>query len=213
MSLPAEKIPSARMSAENRKQQIVFVAAELFSGRGFNGTTMKMIAERARVSQAIIFRHFPTKEALYSAILDYKLQQAAERIQQHLQEAASRRDDRAFFGFLAFELLELYRHDPSLIRLLLFSALEEHELSGLYYRIMSRQVREHVRNYLKQRIADGAFRPVDAPAAARAFIGMVVHHAQISALYKVDDVRQSNRQMADCFVEIFLNGMLAPQGG
>lgn len=202
-------IQSPRMSAAERRRQIVTVAAELFSSRGFSGTTMKEIAEGAGISQAIIFRHFPSKEALYSAILDYKVQQAATRIQAHLQEAASRRDDRAFFGLLARELLELYGRDPSLIRLLLFSALEEHELAGMYYRVMSRQVREHVRNYIRQRIEDGVFRRINPPAAARAFIGMVVHHAQVSVLYKADDVRQSNRQMADCFVEIFLNGMLA----
>ncbi|HWQ31243.1 MAG TPA: TetR/AcrR family transcriptional regulator [Blastocatellia bacterium] len=202
-------IQTTRLSAAERRRQIVTVAAELFSSRGFSGTTMKEIAEGAGISQAIIFRHFPSKEALYSAILDYKVQQAAARIQAHLQEAASRRDDRAFFGLLARELLELYGRDPSLIRLLLFSALEEHELAGMYYRVMSRQVREHVRNYIRQRIEDGVFRRINPPAAARAFIGMVVHHAQVSVLYKADDVRQSNRQMADCFVEIFLNGMLA----
>src|SRR5499426_3640665 len=104
------------MRAEDRRRQIVEVAAELFSQRGFNGTTTKEIAERAGVSQAIIFRHFPSKEAIYSAILDHKVKQAAERIQSHLQDAAGRKDDRAFFGALALDLLDLYSKDRSLIR-------------------------------------------------------------------------------------------------
>jgi AcrR family transcriptional regulator len=195
------------MCAEDRRQQIVEVAMDLFSLRGFNGVTTKEIADRAGVSQAMIFRHFPSKEAIYSAILDHKVKQAAERIQSHLQDAAGRKDDRAFFGALAMDLLDLYANDPGLIRLLLFSALEGHDLSEMYYKTMSRQVREHVRVYLKQRIADGAFRQLDPLASARAFMGMILHHAQVCALYKYDDVKVSNKQLADYFVEVFLNGV------
>jgi AcrR family transcriptional regulator len=200
------KSASPRMRAEDRRRQIVEVASELFSQRGFNGVTTKEIADRAGVSQAIIFRHFPSKEAIYSAILDNKLKQAAERIRGRLQDAAGRKDDRAFFGSLAFDLLDLYSKDPSLLRLLLFSALEGHDLSRMFYKTMSRQVRDHVRAYIKQRIADGAFRQLDPVASSRVFLGMVAHHAQVVALYPYDDVKISNRQMADYFVEIFLDG-------
>jgi AcrR family transcriptional regulator len=199
------------MSGEDRRQQIVEVAAELFSLRGFTGTTTKEIADRAGVSQAMIFRHFPSKEAIYSAILDHKVKQAAERIRGHLQDAAGRKDDEAFFGALAVDLLDLYANDPSLIRLLLFSALEGHELSEMYYKTMSSQVREHVRAYLKQRIEDGAFHEIDPLASARAFMGMILHHAQVSALYKIDDVKVSHRQLAEYFVEVFLNGVRKDQ--
>ena len=71
---------------------------------------------------------------------------------------------------------------------------------------MSRQIRDHVRAYIKQRIADGAFRQIDPLASSRVFLGMVAHHAQIAALYQYDDVKISNRQMADYFVEVFLDG-------
>jgi AcrR family transcriptional regulator len=194
------------MRGEDRRQQIVDIASELFSQRGFNGATTKEIADRAGISQAIIFRHFPSKEAIYSAILDHKLKQAAERIRGRLQDAAGRKDDRAYFRELAFDLLDLYSKDPSLIRLLLFSALEGHDLSRMFYKTMSRQVRAHVRAYIKQRIADGAFRQLDPVASSRVFLGMVAHHAQVVALYPYDDVKVSNRQMADYFVEIFLDG-------
>jgi AcrR family transcriptional regulator len=195
------------MCAEDRRRQIVEVAAEIFSLRGFNGTLTKEIADRAGVSPAIIFRHFPSKEAIYSAILDHKLKQAAERIRERLRDAAGRKDDRAYFGALAFDLLDLYSKDRSLIRLLLFSALEGHDLSRMFYKTMSRKVRDHVREYIKQRIADGAFRQLDPLVSARAFLGMVVHHAQVVALYPYDDVKISNKQMAEYFVEVFLDGV------
>jgi hypothetical protein len=76
----------------------------------------------------------------------------------------------------------------------------------MFYKTMSRKVRGHLRAYIKQRIADGAFRHLDPLASSRMFLGMVTHHAQVVALYPYDDVKISNRQMADYFVEVFLDG-------
>src|ERR671933_1039454 len=61
-----------RMAGDERRLQIARVAMRLFSERGFRGTTTKEIAQAAGVSEAIIFRHFATKEELYTAIIDYK---------------------------------------------------------------------------------------------------------------------------------------------
>src|SRR5829696_247868 len=61
-----------RMCADERRLQIAEVAMRLSSERGFRGTTTKEIAQAAGVSEAIIFRHFATKEELYTAIIDYK---------------------------------------------------------------------------------------------------------------------------------------------
>ena len=60
------------MAGEKRRLQILSVAVRLFSQRGFRGTTTKEIAHAAGVSEAIIFRHFATKDDLYTAIIDLK---------------------------------------------------------------------------------------------------------------------------------------------
>ena len=54
-----------RMSSEDRRHQLIRVAIALFSKKGFSGTTTKEIARVAGVTEAIIFRHFPTKEVRY----------------------------------------------------------------------------------------------------------------------------------------------------
>lgn len=196
-----------RMAAENRRNQIVAIAAELFSQKGFRGTTTKEIADSAEVSEAIIFRHFATKDDLYRAILDDKVNQTTERMRENLNEAAGRRDDNAYFGSLAYEMLEFHSKDRTLMRLLLFSALEGHDLSEMFFHSTAREMKNHIRRYIKQRIADGAFRPIDPAVAARAFVGMVMNQAQVRNIFRDDDLRFSNRQMADRFVDIFLNGI------
>ncbi|MEK6284921.1 MAG: TetR/AcrR family transcriptional regulator [Acidobacteriota bacterium] len=206
----SQKSQPTRMTAENRRQQIVEVAAELFSQKGFRGTTTKEIADGALVSEAIIFRHFATKDDLYRAILDHKVKQATDRMKQNLDEAASRKDDDAYFGSLAFEMLEFHRKDRTFMRLLLFSALEGHDLSEIFFHSTAREMKNQIRRYIKQRIGDGAFRSIDPALAARAFVGMVLNQAQVRNIFRDDDLRFSNHQMADRFVDIFLSGIRKP---
>ena len=205
--LSAQRGHSTRMRGETRRNQIVAVAAELFASKGFSGTTTKEIAEVAGVSEAIIFRHFASKDKLYAAILDYQVKQGTERITTQLEEAAGRKDDKAFFGALALEMLEFHCKDETFMRLLLFSALEGHELSSIFFDSTARDIKNHIRKYIKQRSSDGAFRSIDPAVAARAFVGMVLHQVQARTIFKDDDLKLSNRQIADRFVEIFFNGV------
>ncbi len=57
------------MDGEERRRCIVEVAMPLFARAGFAGTTTKEIAAAAGVSEALLFRHFPSKAALYEEIL------------------------------------------------------------------------------------------------------------------------------------------------
>ena len=208
-ALPQRPQPT-RMRAAGRRNQIVAIAAELFSQKGFRGTTTKEIADHAGVSEAIIFRHFATKDHLYRAILDDKVNQTTERMKENLNEAAGRKDDQAYFGSLAYEMLEFHSKDRTFMRLLLFSALEAHDLSEIFFHSTAREMKNHIRRYIKQRITDGAFRTIDPAVAARAFVGMVLNQAQVRNIFHDDDLRFSNRQMADRFVDIFLNGIRKP---
>src|ERR1043165_981590 len=74
VSSPGETsfVPNTRMAGEERREQLLRVAMTLFSNHGFRGTTTKEIAHAAGVSEAMVFRHFATKEDLYAAILDHK---------------------------------------------------------------------------------------------------------------------------------------------
>ena len=60
---------SPRLDAEERRKAIVNAAVPLFARNGFAGTTTREIAEKAGISEALLFRHFPTKKALYREIL------------------------------------------------------------------------------------------------------------------------------------------------
>ena len=55
-----------------RRQQLIEAAVRVFADRGFRGATTREIAVAAGVTEAVIFPHFPAKDALYAAILEQK---------------------------------------------------------------------------------------------------------------------------------------------
>jgi AcrR family transcriptional regulator len=59
-----------RMTAEDRREAIVIAAAPLFAAKGFDAVTTREVAEAAGVSEALLYRHFDNKAALYKAIQD-----------------------------------------------------------------------------------------------------------------------------------------------
>src|SRR4026209_2468020 len=64
--MPATK--TTRMSTEDRRAAILAAVRSVFAEKGFHGTTTRELAEAAGVSEALLFKHFPTKEAPFSAL-------------------------------------------------------------------------------------------------------------------------------------------------
>lgn len=57
------------MSGSERRQQVLRIAAEEFAGGGLHGTSTELIARRAEITQAYIFRMFGTKKALFLEVM------------------------------------------------------------------------------------------------------------------------------------------------
>jgi len=205
-----EGAASARMAGEERRLQILAVAVSLFSQKGFRGTTTKEIAHAAGVSEAMVFRHFATKEELYAAILDHKAC-SGDRFEpaEMAAEAISRKDDRAVFEALALGALTHHEKDPEFQRLLLYSALEKHELAQMFFDKFVRRVYEFLGGYIRERQREGALIEMDPAIVVRCFIGMVMHHSLNNNLW--DPARRlvniSNENAAKHFTDILLNGI------
>src|SRR5437764_9915509 len=58
-----------RLDSDERHKAIIAAAIPLFARKGFTGTTTKELAETAGISEALLFRHFPSKKHLYGEIL------------------------------------------------------------------------------------------------------------------------------------------------
>src|SRR6266403_1042813 len=60
---------SLRMTSDLRRQLILGAARRCFARNGFAGTTTRSVAAAAAISEALLFKHFPSKAALYAEIL------------------------------------------------------------------------------------------------------------------------------------------------
>ncbi len=203
-------VSGARMAGEERRLQILAVAVTLFSQKGFRGTTTKEIAQAAGVSEAMVFRHFATKEELYAAILDHKACKGARFDPMVMAaDAIERKDDRAVFESLALGALNHHENDPEFQRLLLHSALEKHELAQMFFDEFVRRVYEYLGAYIRERQREGALLEMDPAIVVRCFIGMVMHHSLNNNLW--DPSRRllniSNESAATYFTDILLHGI------
>jgi AcrR family transcriptional regulator len=204
----AAKVPIHKMPSPQRRHQIIQVAMDLFSRKGFDGTTTREISKAAGVSEAIIFRHFATKEDLYAAIIDFIIQDYSATFYSEIDQAMRAKDDLAVFEIVAFKILEAHRKEPGLLRLLLYSGLEGHKLSHLFMETQVRPTYEWLGSYIAQRTADRVFKKIDPLILVRAFLGMVSHHSLIRIIYRDSLLRKTNKEMACEFARIFLQGVL-----
>ena len=209
--LEINEAASSRMSGDERRKQILRVAIQLFSKRGFSGTTTKEIAREAGVSEAMVFRHYATKDELYHAILDHKACEGSDLNPfAWAQEAMARKDDQAVFYGLMLNALNHHEQDTEFMRLLFHSALEGHELAEMFVKQNIMPLYEFLSEYIARRQKDGAIRKDIKPRVIiRAFVGMMIHHSLNNTLWdknrRLLDI--SNEEAARSFTEILLKGV------
>ncbi|HLM01130.1 MAG TPA: TetR/AcrR family transcriptional regulator [Pyrinomonadaceae bacterium] len=200
-----------RMSGDERRSLILQVAIKLFSQNGFRGTTTKEIARAAGVSEAMVFRHFATKNELYHAILDHKACEGkTANPMESICEALLAKDDEEVFYRMILEALDKHEGDPEFMRLLFHAALEGHELADIFIEENIVPIYEFMSEYIAQRQKDGAIRAnINPRVVVRAIVGMMIHHALNNSLWdrkrRLLDI--SNAEAAKNFAEILLRGI------
>jgi len=64
------RVKQHRLSADKRRDAILKAVGEIFVEKGFHATTTKDLAGAAGVSEALLYKHFPSKDSLYSAMCE-----------------------------------------------------------------------------------------------------------------------------------------------
>lgn len=194
--------------------QILRIAIGLFSKKGFRGVTTKEIAAAAGVSEAMVFRHFATKHELFHAILDFKACEGGMKNLPWEDEiekiAVNENDDYKVFYNLAVGALRHHKEDTDFMRLLFYSALDEHELSQIFFDEFVSRIYEFFSSYIKKRQKEGAMRGnVEPRVIVRAFLGMLIHHSLNSILWDKNNrlLNISDEQAAHEFTMILLQGV------
>jgi AcrR family transcriptional regulator len=168
-----------RLRAAERRAQLLGVARRLFARDGYRGASMESIAEAAGVTKPVLYQHFSSKRALYSALLANDLGRLTGELEAAFSQAESN-EERLRQGFGAY-LDFVDRHEDA-FRLLFTEAL------GLDADFQ-RQVTEF-RRWVAGRVAAiiAAEAGLDAPRA-RALAAAIVGMAEGAAGWWLDERR------------------------
>ena len=104
------QVSARRLTAEQRRQQLVDVALELFAHRGYRATTMDDIADAAGVTKPLVYQHFSSKRALYLELVNSIAQELLIAIRGAVLEAEGPRQQ-VEMGFAAYFRLVISRED------------------------------------------------------------------------------------------------------
>jgi AcrR family transcriptional regulator len=125
---------NTKISGEERKAAIIKAAQRVFIEKGFYRTTTRELAEAAGISEALMFKHFPTKEALYSAIQMACFKEEGSKVIERLQ---SMKPSTSTLVFLVHDLISHIlggrqeKDERTFIHLLLRSLMDEGEFARL----------------------------------------------------------------------------------
>jgi AcrR family transcriptional regulator len=124
-----------RLSAADRRAHILVAARRVFTRSGFAGARIKTISEEARVNEALLYRHFASKEELFEAAIVEPLQESVDRLlaigrsaDEHMGSEEARR---GYVAQLMEEMLEGVMEIAPLIGVVLFS---DEERGATFYR-------------------------------------------------------------------------------
>ncbi|HET7311900.1 MAG TPA: TetR/AcrR family transcriptional regulator [Mycobacteriales bacterium] len=68
------------MSGKERREQLLDIGRTLFAAKGFDGTSVEEIADKANVSKPVVYEHFGGKEGLYAVVVDREVSRLLDRV-------------------------------------------------------------------------------------------------------------------------------------
>lgn len=153
---------------EDRRDELIAAATELFLEHGFEQTRIKDIAASAGVAKGLLYWYFPSKEALLAdlsaRILDRRLSQI-EVAQTGLRDSL----ERLYVGVL----VTTHTHYTNYRILRMIASVATHDDSP-YHRSMRTHAKKTMA-LISRGQAEGVFRPDERPADVAYSIGSLVH--------------------------------------
>jgi TetR/AcrR family transcriptional regulator, mexJK operon transcriptional repressor len=171
---------------EKRRDEIAAVAEQVFLELGFNDTTMQIVASRAGASKETLYRHFGSKEGLFSEVIRTR---AARFFGDFEREIGQHNDPRAVLKELGFNMLNKLLNDDRLclFRIVVYEVQRTPEIGRIFFEQGPKQLLKEVSNYLEYATAQGMLNCDEPLLQAKLFLGAVVANRHIIQLVAPDE--------------------------
>ncbi len=163
----SKKPARSRMTAAERREQLIEIARAVFAERGFDGASVEEIAARAEVSKPVVYEHFGGKEGMYAVVVDREVRQLLGM----MRDALSAGTPRVLLEQAAFALLDYIEQSSEGFRILVRDT-PLGSASGSYVSILS-DIGTRVEGILVDEFKKRGFDVKAAPMYAQMLVGMV----------------------------------------
>ncbi|MDQ6688851.1 MAG: TetR/AcrR family transcriptional regulator [Actinomycetota bacterium] len=194
---PRKKTSRSRMSAAERREQLIETARGVFSERGFDGASVEEIAARAEVSKPVVYEHFGGKEGLYAVVVDREVRQLLEM----MREALTAGEPRVLLEQAAFALLDYIEASSDGFRILVRDS-PPGSASSSYGSIIG-DIASRVEHILVDEFKRRGFDAKTAPMYAQMLVGMVGTTGQ----WWLDTRKPAKNVVAANLVNLAWNGL------
>jgi AcrR family transcriptional regulator len=150
-----------RMSAGERRDEILAAATSCFAERGYAGTTTSWLARAAGVNEALLFRHFGSKQQLYLACVDAAWQRMLDRC----DELFEQEPDARHWRMPGRSFLELVRTEPAVAQMWMRGLVETtgNDVIDDHLARRMREVHEYVSSTVARSADAGGLLPGRSP--------------------------------------------------
>ena len=179
-----------------RREAFVAAAQALFFADGYAGTAMSTIAAKVGGSKTTLWSHFPSKEALFAAVVDAIVERYGHALEVEMPPAGDVEEVLRRFGTAMMETV-LSPPIVDLHRLVIGEAGRFPELGRLFYERGAKRGKAKLAAFIDHAMQQGRLRDGDAAVAARqfAFLCQSGHHQH--RLLGVADVAEDGEIAAD----------------
>lgn len=163
--------PTRRRSASVRQEQLIEIAIRFFAKKGYEGTSLRDIAEEARITKAALYYHFPNKEALYERIVVSSMQALLDDVSKAVNAAPDAEAKVRRFMLASADFLDRSRDSWIASSNAFWSGSQAApRLSAVNLRDAYEGL---LRNCIHDAITEGTFRKVDPAMAGRMLLSML----------------------------------------
>lgn len=159
-----------RLTAETRKAAILHQSKRLFARKGLHGVSVDELARACKMSPAVLYQHFPSKEALYKAVLD----EIACSRDAYVDAILSGPDE---FGPVLYRTMLVYVtsriKDVDAVRIELRSIIDGDKVSETFFKNQWKGFTEYIEASVKELVKDKVIPKLDARVAALCYVGML----------------------------------------
>ncbi|RMG61087.1 MAG: TetR/AcrR family transcriptional regulator [Deltaproteobacteria bacterium] len=200
-----------KRSPEEVRQRILVAAEELFAEKGFTGTTIREISERAGVNSAMIYYYFKDKKGLYRSVVDFS---ANETYRMLLKAFKGRRDPAEQLKEFCREYARAHYLNRDIVKIIHREMLTNGEDPEGFARIYFKKSLDTVKEILQRGIETGRFREVDVDLAAATLFGLILFifltEPVIASMKNSESLDEATVvSITESLTDIFLSGITA----